>query len=133
MTIFTNEVITGFETKQPISKLIRNGKSLIDEFIRDIKADKNLSPQLAELYSIMEDVGNNLLVPRTKYKRLNLRRLKYCPYEAKTSNLRLYVFRDDDLGILIVIGGKKTEQTEDLRRLEKLIKEYSFYKSLNHK
>jgi len=128
MPTFAIEHIEEFETKQKVNKLLRNGKCIVDEFVNEIKQDKNLSPELGDLYAIIEDVANNQILPPTRYKKLRVsKKLKFKPYEAKSKHLRLYLFHEKGSGQIIVLGGKKTDQKDDIERLKKLISEYSLF------
>jgi putative component of toxin-antitoxin plasmid stabilization module len=104
--------------KQPICKLLRDDKCFFDEFIEEIKADKNLSPELGKIWAIIEDVANGLKVPPKKYKNVG-----NDTYEAKSKHLRAYHCRKDGL-VILVSGGKKTTQKQDMSRAKKIIKEY---------
>lgn len=128
MIIFTKEKILAFRTRQDVYKLVRNGKCLLDEFVKDIKEDKNLEPELSDLFANIEDVANGELLPYNRYKILKLGKLPFTAYEAKTKSLRLYLFHERNTGVILIIGGKKTEQDEDLERIKRIIKEYSSFK-----
>jgi hypothetical protein len=129
MIIFEVEDL-GFNTRQRINKLKRNRKSLIDEFLEEIKKDKNLEPELGELYATLEDTANGKMVPKNQFRKLRLSsKIKYSAFEAKSKHLRLYLFHDEN-GKIIVIGGKKVEQERDIEKLEKIIREYTEYKRI---
>ncbi|MBI3509498.1 MAG: hypothetical protein HY064_02470 [Bacteroidetes bacterium] len=130
MATFSVEQIEEFDnTKQKVFKLFRNGKCLYTEFTAEISKDDNLEPELDELFANIEDVANNELLPKNKYRKLHISsKLQYTPYEAKTHHLRAYMFHDSETGQVIVCGGTKGEQDEDLERVEKIIKEYSAWK-----
>jgi hypothetical protein len=101
---------------------------VLDDFIREIEADGNLTPELGDLYAIIEDVANCKAHP--KYKRLRLSdNLKFAGYEVKSKHLRLYLFHEKGTGQILVFGGKKTNQPKDIKRFEKLIREYTQYKT----
>ncbi len=129
MATFVVEHIPEFDTLQKVGKLLRNGKCLYNEFVAEIQKDKNLENELDELFVHIEDVANNQRVPHTKYRKLHVSsKLTFTPYEAKSSNLRVYLFHDSESGQIIVCGGKKTEQDEDIEKVERIIKEYSAWK-----
>lgn len=117
----------GFETVLPVYKLVRNGRCRFDEFLKDIEADNNLTPELGDLYAILEEVANCTgILPKNKYRRLHLpKNLAFHGYEAKSKHLRLYLFHDKGTGQIIAFGGKKGDQDEDISRFEKTIKEYT--------
>lgn len=128
MAIFDVRRIPEFETIQQVSKLTRDGKCLLDEFIARIESDKNLAPELGSLFAIIEDIADCKTHP--KYKKLHLSaKLKFTGYEAKSKHLRLYLFHENGTGQILAFGGKKGDQDEDIKRFEKLIKEYSLYKN----
>ena len=116
-------------TKQAVFKLVRNGKCLFDEFAEEIEKDNNLSPELDELIANLESVANNERLPPQRYRILHLNsKLAFTPFEVKTSHLRMYLFRDDETGQIVLFGGKKGDQESDLERVDKLIKEYAVWK-----
>ena len=45
-------------------------------------------------------------------------------YEIKTKNLRLYFFKDEGLGQIIVLGGMKGSQKKDINRMREIKYEY---------
>lgn len=127
--------IDEFDTIQPVFKLVRNGKCRFDEFCGQIESDKNLNPELGDIYAVIEEVANcNGFLPPSKYKLLRLSsKLAFKGYEAKSKHLRVYIFQDKDTGQIITLGGKKGDQDEDIKRFVKTIKEYTEYKNQNKK
>jgi hypothetical protein len=101
--------------------------NLYDEFKTEIKQDNNLKAELGDLWAILKYVadGKAPYLRETKYKKL--KNTKYPIHEAKSKELRLYVYIDD--GMIIILGGKKTEQDEDIKRVEGIIKEYLEFKT----
>lgn len=129
MITFTVQPIIEFKTRQKVNKLIRNGKCLIDDFLVNIKKDNNLSPELDVIIANLEDIADGKSLPKTRYRRLNLSsKLKFTPYEVKSSNLRIYLIHEKETGQILIIGGKKSTQEKDLKKLEKLIKDYTQFK-----
>lgn len=135
MPEFIVKRVDGFDTVQLVFKLVRNGKCRFDDFLKEIQGDDNLSPELGEIYAVIEEVANcQGILPPTRYKRLRLsKKLAFNGYEAKSKHLRVYMFQDKDTGQVIVLGGKKGDQPKDLERLEKAIREYTEYKRQNKK
>lgn len=129
MPIFVIANLPEFTTRQKVNKLFRNGKCLIDEFKTEIETDNNIAPELDELFATIEDVANGKRVPPNQYKRVHLSsKLKYSPYEVKSKHLRLYLIHEKETGQILILGGKKGDQDEDINRLEKIIKEYTLFK-----
>lgn len=120
--------IKEFETKQKVNKLIRNGKCFVDEFWDEIKRDKNIGPELDELIATLEDVANCKMLPKNQYRKISLsRKLKYSTYEVKSKHLRLYLFHESKTGQILLLGGKKVEQEKDIKKVEKIVKEYTAF------
>lgn len=132
---FTLQPIEEFETKQSVFKLLRNGKCHFDKFFEEISIDKNLAPELGDLFAIIRHVANDStsnLPPTKKYRKLNLgSKLKYNAYEAKSDHLRLYLIQERGTGLIFILGGKKKNQTRDLEHLKSLIKEFSLFRQKN--
>ncbi|UPT68719.1 MAG: hypothetical protein M0D57_08890 [Sphingobacteriales bacterium JAD_PAG50586_3] len=118
MSIFVVKHVDKPHIRQPICKLVRDNKCIIDDFFDEIKADNNLKGELFKVWAIIEDVANGLLIPPNKYKSVG-----NDAYEVKTKHLRVYHCRKDGL-IILVSGGKKTTQDVDIKRAKKIIKEY---------
>lgn len=128
MTTFTLEIIAEFETRQPVFKLLRNGKCLIDEFWNEHKQDQNLAGQSRAIWKIIEDTANGKSLPKTRYRKLNL---KHSAFEAKFNQLRIYMIHEKKTGLIIILGGKKTTQLNDLKKLIKILDEYFQMKTYN--
>jgi len=116
-------------TKRPINLLEREGKCLWNDFKNEIKADNNLKPELTRLFAIVEDAANNKNPSKSKFKPLKSISKTYTVYEARSTNLRLYVFSENITGVIVVLGGKKTTQDSDLKRMKQLMKEYTNFKN----
>ncbi len=128
MITFAIEFIPEFETRQPVFKLLRNGRCLIDEFWIEIKKDQNLSGQGRAIWKIIEDAANGRRLPKARYRKLNL---KHNAFEAKNKQLRIYLIHEKKTGLIIVLGGKKTTQVKDLKKLIKILDEYALMKLYN--
>jgi hypothetical protein len=129
MSNFTIEYIS-LNTKRRIGKLVRDHKCLVASFLEDLKNDKNKKGNLSGIYAILEDVGNELLLPENRYKKLKgYDKLKHKPYEIRYKEFRLYTIFDSETGQLLIIGGDKKTQTKDLKRIEQIIKEYENFKT----
>jgi hypothetical protein len=82
---------------------------------------------LGELFATIEDVANGKLVPKHRYRKLHLN-TPYPAFEAKSKHLRLYLIYEKQSGQVHILGGKKSSQPKDLKRVESIIKEYSLNK-----
>lgn len=104
-------------------KLAINNICPIDEFEKAMRRDAGLNLEIDKIYSIIEDSCNLVPLPKTIFRQLKLRKLPYRLYEAKSKHLRFYLIKLEKMGKVILIGGRKTTQREDLKYLESLIKD----------
>ena len=91
MLIFSFENIPEFDTRQPVHKLVKNGRCLIDEFWLEVRKDQNLVREGRVIWKILEDVANGERLPKTRYRKLKLRH-NVC--EAKSKQLRVYLLQE---------------------------------------
>ncbi|HLG03472.1 MAG TPA: hypothetical protein VI731_07740 [Bacteroidia bacterium] len=134
MVNFVIQHIPEFTTRQRVNKLLRNGRCMLDEFWTEIRGDNNLAPELDELVATLEDVANGKWVPLNQYKKLHVsNKLRFAPFEAKSKHLRLYLFHERETGQILIIDGKKGDQDEDIKRVERIIKEYTMFKQTQTK
>ena len=96
---------------------------VLDEFEASLQA--NEKEHFARIITIMERVANLQPVPHTQFKDLNGRK-KSDPikdYEFKCGSLRVYA-ADMPNGKIVILGGYKNKQTEDIRKMRSRKKQY---------
>ena len=129
MTIFEIEYITEFGGIIPVGKLIRNKKNPMAKLEDSIQKDSLVKREWPALMASLHDMSNRLSLPESRCRKL---RLRTCPglsvFELKSRRLRLYVMREDFTGIIMTLGGRKTEQKSDIQSLQKIILEYCQYR-----
>jgi hypothetical protein len=129
MTIFEIEYITEFGGIIPVGKLIRNKKNPMAKLEDSIQKDSLVKREWPALMASLHDMSNRLSLPESRCRKL---RLRTCPglsvFELKSRHLRLYVMREDFTGIIMTLGGRKTEQKSDIQSLQKIILEYCQYR-----
>ena len=129
MTIFEIEYVTEFGGIIPVGKLIRNKKNLMAKLEDSIQKDSLVKREWPALMASLHDMSNRLSLPESRCRKL---RLRTCPglsvFELKSRHLRLYVMREDFTGIIMTLGGRKTEQKSDIQSLQKIILEYCQYR-----
>lgn len=124
MAEFKLEKIEEIEGKIAFYKLLVNESCEFDEFWEEIKEDGNLSKELAQIQSRMEDVSNLKRLPKTKFRDITPKTEKVKEYEIKTKNLRVYLIKENHTGKIIILGGKKSTQTKDIKRFRRIKKSY---------
>jgi hypothetical protein len=108
----------------PFYKLEIKGIILFNAFESAIEKNTTIKGQLKSLQTTLFRISNNLDVPETKFKVLKGCNDEYTEYEAKTKDLRVYFFKEPDTGRIIVIGGLKSTQREDLRQFRNIKRQY---------
>lgn len=112
-------------TKIDVYELCKNGKSIFEEFFKQIEDEGNLISNLAATIRIVEDSANLKMAPKTKFRVLQGLSVNCKVFEAKSGTIRVYLFHEEKTGRVIVMGGNKDSQDEDIKRVEKIIKEYN--------
>jgi hypothetical protein len=130
MAIFTLAKVEAFEASSTVWKLLRNGRCFVDEFLEEVKKDKNLRPEWLEMIATIHDAASGRLLPQKRYRKLILAKsFVFHAYEVKTYSLRLYLITEYNVGKILVCGGRKKSQIKDIERLKRLIKEYTHFKN----
>lgn len=123
MTKFTLESLPQFDCcKIKVSRLFIDGKCQYDDFEKDILKEGTYPGELDSLQATLEQSCQLVRLPDNKFKKLKLGKLPLEGYEVKSRNLRLYLVHIKQTGRVIILGGKKTDQPKDIRRLKSLIK-----------
>ena len=130
MTIFTLAKVEAFETSSTVWKLLRNGRCFVDEFLEEVKKDKNVRQEWLEMMATIHDAASGKLLPQKRFKKLTLAKsFTFHAYEVKSFSLRLYMITEHKTGKILVCGGRKKTQIKDVERLKRIIKEYSHFKN----
>lgn len=124
MSKFVLEEIEELEGKQRFYKLIVNGRCGLDSFWEKYSRDKLYRKELIVIQTrlnMLAELKHNYL-DLTKFRELkrNKRSDLYKDYEVKTRHLRLYFFRDEARGMIIVLGGSKKEQKSDISKMRSI-------------
>lgn len=124
MTRYTLKTIDAIEGKQTFYKLEINGECQFDEYEEDIRNSGQYIEELESIYANMEDIANNKLLPRTKFKDITLNsRDNLKEYEFKSKHLRIYAMKGEN-GKVIVLGGTKNAQKKEIKRFRSIKKDY---------
>lgn len=124
MIEFTLKKIEEIEGKQDIFKMEIDGVCLFDEFENDIESKGQYEQELFSIYSLMEDVANNKLLPEPKFRDItNNKSDRIKEYEFKSKHLRVYAIKTKE-GKVVVLGGYKNSQKKDIKRFRKIKANY---------
>lgn len=119
MPTFALEKIKAVVGKQEFVKLIIDGKCPFDEF--EANVDKRYRPEIASLYSYMNDVSNLRSLPEQKFHPYDNGTPR--EYEFKTKHLRVYCIEMPN-GKLVILGGTKAKQKTDQSLFRKYKNQY---------
>ncbi|NBW35874.1 MAG: hypothetical protein EBR30_12800 [Cytophagia bacterium] len=103
-------------------KLIIDGVCQYDEFCRQIERDGNLKKQLIGIVSNMNQVAQMKRLPKEKFKDITPEKELVKEFEIKKGDLRVYIIKDQ--GHIVVLGGKKGSQHEDIRQFRSIKSRY---------
>ena len=103
---------------------------ILDSFEEGL--EKKYRKNLVQIYNTMDRVARNEHVPGEKYHELTGRKENdpHKDYEFKHGDLRVYAIKSDK-GKIIIFGGFKNSQPEDIIQMRSLKKQY--FESLKHK
>lgn len=124
MPIFALHEITEVPGKLRIHKLEMDGIVLYDDYENEVEKNTAIAGQLKSVQAILYRVANNYDIPDTKFKKLEGCSDPYTEYEIKTKDLRVYLFKEEKTGNIIVTGGKKSTQRDDIRQFRNIKKQY---------
>ena len=124
MPTFELQLAEEFTGKLPVYYLCKDGKPLITDFYNSLATDGNLSKQEDKLRDNISKLANDEGLAPSKGGQIQDSKYENI-YEVKTQNLRLYLLRNRSENLIIIIGGKKTTQKADIKRLKQLINEHA--------
>lgn len=110
--------------KQIFYELFKDERSFLQEFIEDIESNPQYISEYKRIVSYMEMVANNNGVPDTKFKPLKGNKDGCKEYEFKSKHLRIYLIHLSPHGKIIILGGYKNQQAEDITKFRSLKKQY---------
>lgn len=118
--------IDSIKGNQKFFKLKKDDKIPFDEFVKD--ALENYKIEVLKIYALMDLVANNKTLPNTKFKVISNKGDKPKEYEFKTKHLRVYAIHDEHTGKIIITGGYKNEQQQDINKFRNLKQLYLKWK-----
>jgi putative component of toxin-antitoxin plasmid stabilization module len=122
MNTFALADIDQVEGRIKFCKLVIDGSCQFDEFCAEVERDGNLKRQLIGLYSNMDQVANLKRLPEKKFRDITPAKETVKEFEIKKGDLRIYLIKED--GHIVIIGGKKNTQHEDIRQFRSIKKRY---------
>lgn len=102
--------------------LLRNGRSMLEEFLEKVEKVAEDKKCLYKIIALMDLYGVSRL-PKTKFKHIQDNKHPNL-YEFKEKRLRIYVLIESP-NVIVVLGGYKGTQKNDIARLKRTVKEYN--------
>jgi hypothetical protein len=118
MSIFTLKEIKAVKGKQKFYKLFKDGRCEFDEF--ELEAKQNYQAQINTVYAIMDKVANLVTLPITKFNVITPKKSEVSEYEFKSKDLRVYAIHLKDTGKIVIIGGYKNTQKNDINHFREI-------------
>lgn len=92
------------------------------EFCAQIEEDGNLRKQLATVMARMDQIANMQLLPVQKFRDITPKKETVKEFEIKTPGLRIYLIKEE--GHIVILGGKKNTQGDDIKRFRSIKQRY---------
>ncbi len=121
MATFALNKIQAVKGQQTFYKLLKDNKCPFDEF--EDSLETQYKSELGSIYAYMERVANRKSMPAKKFKDITPSQETVKEYEIKTKNLRVYLIKRKG-GKVVILGGYKNNQKNDLRKFRSLKKQY---------
>lgn len=95
----------------------------VDEFEAEIKSDEQLYSEYGTIFAYMNFIATGQSLPKTKFREIKGGNIQTKRYEFKSKYLRIYAFNKPN-GKVVVLGGYKQTQENDINKLNAIVKEY---------
>ena len=122
MSKFALLKIEAVKGKQKFYKLEKDGKCKFDDF--ENEARRSYSKELFRIYALMDKVSDMQTLTKEQFRDITPKGDLTKEYEFKTHNLRVYAIHEAHTGKIIVLGGFKNTQNQDINKFRELKKQY---------
>jgi putative component of toxin-antitoxin plasmid stabilization module len=103
-------------------KLAADNECFFDKYCDELSRDGNLGKQLHRIFGLLEQVANLQRLSREQFRNITPPKELIKEFEIKTKDLRVYIIKEQ--GHIIVFGGRKSTQREDIRRFRSIKRQY---------
>jgi hypothetical protein len=127
LTIDDNPDYTNAESEEERN---RRKTGVLDEYEKNLES--KYKKNMVQIYNTVQRVSNMELVPKEKFRQLQGRKKNdpYPDFEFKHGDLRVYAIAGPG-GKIIIFGGFKNEQEEDIKKMRVL--KLKYFENLNAK
>lgn len=124
MPTFALKKVEAVQAKQELDELVIDGIGQLELFEREIKQKhERYLTELQMLLLYVEYAANGQSLSETKFRDITPSGESVKEYEFKSKHLRVYAIKKPN-GKIVVLGGLKTTQKADFRRLRSLKSQY---------
>jgi hypothetical protein len=121
MSKFALEKIETIKGIQVFEKLLIDDICQLDDYEKNL--EKKYKSELSMIYFYMNRVANLNYPPEEKYKDITPDKEIIKEYEFRTKHLRVYAIKKEN-GKIIIFGGYKNRQKNNLREFRSIKKKY---------
>lgn len=112
-------------SQEAFAKLLIDGECQYDEFCQELSLKTHIT-QIKTIEAYMAHLADGNTLPKSKFR--HLKRIKTISdakiYEFKSRDLRVYYFKLEKRGKIIILGGYKANQSSDIKKLRNIINQY---------
>lgn len=124
MSIFAVEKLEAVRENGKIRffKLFKDGRCMFDDFHNEISSNDRNRKDMLNILSVMDYMAEtNIILPKTKFNSIKQGNT-VIGYEFKKNDLRVYCVKPET-NVVVVFGGYKKNQKEDIKKLQRLTEE----------
>lgn len=124
MSIFAVEKLEAVRENGKVRffKLLKDWECMFDDFYDELSGNNRVHKDLLNILSVMDYMAEtNAILPKTKFNSIKQGNT-IIGYEFKKNDLRVYCMKPET-NVVVVFGGYKKNQKEDIKRLKKLVDE----------
>ena len=122
MSSFALKEISAVKGKQKFYKLIKDDNCDFDDF--EIEARKNYSSQMNRIYALINKIANMETLSEKQFRDITPKKELIKEYEFKTHNLRVYAIHEAGTGKIVITGGFKNTQENNINHFRQIKKQY---------
>lgn len=121
MSNFALRIIDQVRGKQTFQELVIDGEGQLTTFVDSLETC--YMSEMDGIFNYMDQVANIRLVPKEKFHSLSDGKDSYKEYEFKSKHLRIYAIEYSN-GKVVILGGTKNNQPDDIRKFRALKKQF---------
>jgi len=110
--------------KQEFFELFIDNESQFEKYFEEVKTNPQYYSEFKTILSYMNLVAELRMIPKEKFKDITPEKENVKEYEFKSKHLRVYVFHLEKTGKIVVWGGFKNSQQDDIDKFRSIKKRF---------